>query len=166
MKKAISLLLLIVASQLIPVNKIFADPGIRISKASWNIGKVPAGEVLTQELVIENSGDETLKLKVRQSCECISISFTKKDIKPGKRHKLIINFDTTSEIGQKTSYLFLDSNDPVYPNLTWMIESEIMPQGAETIKVVPGSPDAVGTVYLFSTPRCKYCLKLKKKIIF
>lgn len=139
---------------LLSADCLHSQPQIRLSKVSWSIGKVTEGKVLDNILLIENSGDRTLSLRARSSCECITLSFNKKDIKPEKQVKLKITYDTEGDTGEKTEYIFLDSNDPEYPHLTWVIEADVENK----------EPNAV-TVYMFSTPNCGYCLKLKEKII-
>ncbi len=139
---------------LLSADCLHSQPQIRLSKVSWSIGKVTEGKVLDNILLIENSGDRTLSLRARSSCECITLSFNKKDIKPEKQVKLKITYDTKGDTGEKTEYIFLDSNDPEYPHLTWVIEADVEKK----------EPNAV-TIYMFSTPNCGYCLKLKEKII-
>lgn len=132
---------------------LYGQPQIRISKASWHFGSVTEGEILKESLIIKNSGNERLNIKIRSSCDCIDISFSKINIKPSRQATLKITYDTKGEAGRKTQYLFLDSNDSEHPHLTWVIEGEIVKNLASV------------TVYMFSSPGCHYCIKLKKKFI-
>lgn len=152
---------------------LYAQPQIRISKASWDFGKVREGKILEEILIIENSGDESLKLNIRSSCECISPALSYADLKPRSRVNLKITYDTNGDAGKKSEYIFLDSNDPEHPQLPWLIEGEVMaksPKSGENRHIEAVKPPVLSVktdiiVHIFSTKGCRYCLKLKEKII-
>jgi len=151
-----------------------AQPQIALSKAYWHTGKVKEGALLKEKLVISNIGNEVLEIKIRQSCECISLSFTKRILKPKSKSELIITYDTTGFSGQKNEYLFIDTNDPKNPYITWLIEADIVSvkkstqdekssQSKNEEDLSQGQPKL--SIEIYTTPNCSYCIKLKEKII-
>jgi cytochrome c biogenesis protein CcdA/glutaredoxin len=171
-KKLTYLLLLLSILQIQSTKDIFASPLLRISKSNWNFGQVYEGVGVSDELLIKNSGDETLSLKIRSSCSCITLNFDKKDISPGESVKLQISYDTKGAEGIITEYLFLDSNDPNYNHLTWVIEGNILTNKKnfsnktnEDVQLANRTLNDTVDIKLFSSPNCRFCLKLKNKIL-
>ncbi|MFC2060934.1 DUF1573 domain-containing protein [Elusimicrobiota bacterium] len=151
---------------------VHAGPQIRLSRSGWDLGKISEGEIFNSFLVIKNSGNEPLELKVRSSCECITLNFSGKKIEPGKTAELNIAYDTKGEAGNRTKYLFIDSNDKDNPNLTLLIEAHVagdpdIKSGGQKEKSETGSKIRGSDIdiHLFFAPGCLYCIKLKERII-
>jgi len=161
---------------------LFSEPKISISKNHWNFGEVIEGTIATEKIIIKNIGDSLLKIKIKTSCDCISLNWYETKIEPNSEKELSINFDTKESEPQRTEYLFIDTNDPENSSFSWLIEGKII----KTIEKKPKihSNDNGKTKYqanytnektnqnnitiqihLFYYPGCSYCISLKDKFI-
>ncbi|MFH1415574.1 MAG: DUF1573 domain-containing protein [Elusimicrobiota bacterium] len=148
---------------------LYAEPSIRISKASWFFGNVSEGDILEETLIIQNSGNDPLKIKIRSSCPCVVPSPDIMELLPGSNAELRIIFDTKGESGLKTEYVFIDSNDREHPHITWIMEGTV---GTDTPPVnrfedIIDSKDngEAIEIHLFSAPMCRYCIRVKDIIV-
>jgi glutaredoxin len=157
-----------------------AQPKIAISKAFWSIGSVNKGVILDQTLTIKNNGNEALKISVRGSCPCLSITPEKAVIKQNENVDLNIAYDSKElSLGKKSEYIFIDTNDPEHESISWLIEADIIGQTKDKgVQAVDKKQQVAGQnteqskkttdqiqVEIYSTPGCSYCKKLKGKIL-
>ncbi|MBN1621197.1 MAG: DUF1573 domain-containing protein [Endomicrobiales bacterium] len=152
----------------IPFN-LYAQPDISISEPFWDFKSVEEGTILKEKLTISNTGSNDLQVNARATCECITLNFSSVSIKPGEKKDLDITFDTGGFSGKKTEYIFIDTNDQDSPNLTWLIEGTILSGAVQTDmeekRPSPVKSDVQLVIEIYMTPSCKYCNKLKEKIL-
>jgi len=73
---------------------------MQFKNASHNFGKVKAGEKARHVYKFKNTGDAPLKIKdVKTTCGCTVADYPKKKIKPGKKGKITVDFDTHDKNG-------------------------------------------------------------------
>ncbi|MEW6041462.1 MAG: DUF1573 domain-containing protein, partial [Elusimicrobiota bacterium] len=168
MKFTIKLLYCAVIFFLLP-ETILAKPSIGLSEAFWEFEPVKEGTILKKMLTIKNTGDETLSINLRPSCECVTVSQSEFSLIPLAKKNVEVKFNTKNYSGKKTEYLFIDSNDAQNKHINWLIEGEIISAGKPKVPeiLVPVKEKFHKKIVLtiFDTPNCNYCLKLKGKII-
>jgi len=73
---------------------------MQFKNTSHNFGKVKAGEKARHVYKFKNTGDAPLKIKdVKTTCGCTVADYPKKKIKPGKKGKITVDFDTHDKNG-------------------------------------------------------------------
>jgi glutaredoxin len=173
-------LVLLAAAFLFPAAKVIAaagDPALRLSDAYWDFGSAREGVVLKKKLVISNAGTGALVVRLRSSCECVTPRVLEFNLAAGGSKGVPLRFDTHGYSGKKTEYVFIDTNDPENKHITWLIEGEIVPAGGHARESGAGAPAAgqhtaaqpagkpAIRLALFHTPGCRFCEKLKNRII-
>jgi len=151
-------------------NFLYAQPKINLSKAYWDFGTVSEGQVLKETLEIRNTGDKVLNVRLRTSCDCLTTSFSEKTINSQSSVVLTLTFDTKDYQGRQTKYVFIDSDDPDHPNLTWLIEGNIYPSPDPQWVASPIEGEDRGEgeqihLIMFYAPGCNYCFDLKQKTV-
>jgi len=111
----------------------FADEGskIQFKEESKNFGKIDQGEVLTHVFVFSNLGDSNLIIKkVTTTCGCTAALISDKNVAPGKKGEIKVNFNTRGLGGKVTKYIYVESNDPRHPRkqLTVIADIKVPPQ--------------------------------------
>ncbi|MBU2567204.1 MAG: DUF1573 domain-containing protein [Elusimicrobia bacterium] len=160
-----------------------SSPSIGLSDAYWEFQRVKEGTLLKKILTITNTGTETLKLKIRSSCECVTTDVSGLAVHPGGKKNVRINFDTAGYSGKKRYYIFMDTNDPRNGQVTWLIEGEIAGRKsgegiAQPAEIRTHPPVRAGEVQdagqkaprgliieMFHTPNCRYCIELKETTV-
>lgn len=150
---------------------VFAKPAIGLSKAFWDMGVIQEGDELHETLTLTNTGDKPLEVNIRPSCDCIRISYSHNLIEPGKSAPLSIHFRADDSSGKKDEYLFIETNDPDNPSVTWLIESyvdaskKVLPITAARGIPAPSDVRQSLSVEIYSTPGCSFCKKIKEQIL-
>jgi hypothetical protein len=91
---ALSFFLLICSSVL------HAQAHASVDTATYNFGKVKAGQTPKHSFIIRNTGNSPLIINdIEASCGCLVISYTKAPIPPGKSGKIDVVLSTESKIG-------------------------------------------------------------------
>jgi len=73
---------------------------MEFKSTSHDFGKVKAGEKARHVYRFKNVGDASLKIKdVKTTCGCTVADYPKKKIKPGKKGKIVVDFDTHDKNG-------------------------------------------------------------------
>ena len=105
-----------------------AGPRIRFDKETLDYGRVPYGQIVTEEFVVTNEGDQTLVIQsLRSSCGCTKAIKGSSSIAPGRESKIVASFDTNGlRAGRKQQTIFVDSNDPERPTVRLMLLAEIV----------------------------------------
>ena len=96
---------------------------------------------ITCAVTFINSGTQPLSIrKLRASCACADIMHSSLDfISPGTTGRFSIVFDLESELerGDRTFSVFIESNDPQHPVISWYTVIDILP----IIYIQPGELD-------------------------
>jgi uncharacterized cupredoxin-like copper-binding protein len=96
-----------------------SDARLKIDRYQHNFGNVIEGEKLDWIVGFKNIGKKKLIINdVKPSCGCTAALLNKKEIKPGEKGELKIEFDTSNRSGKMTRTVTLYSNDPAQPRQT------------------------------------------------
>lgn len=78
------------------------------------LGKVKRGDVKTFDYTFKNTGSETLKISIVSGCDCSTLDWTRKPIKPGEEGRINVIFDSTEKEESETVDvdIYLDNLDP------------------------------------------------------
>lgn len=156
---------------------VFARARIALSKACWETGAVSEGTILRETLTISNPGDSPLDVSLRSSCDCVSVQPEHFRIAPAGKIDASIQFNTHDSRGQRNEFIYISSNDPDDPSVSWLIEATIQArdmasattairaQPRESQSVIANPPASTIHLELFSSPQCSYCRMLKERII-
>ncbi len=147
-----------------------AQPSIRLSRVSWEAGRVAEGKLLKEKITISNPGSQVLEVNLRSGCSCITFDKTIGKIAPGREKTLTIIFNTKGKQGKLTEYIYFDTNDPEFPYLTFIAEADVAGKPADEkvpVKKVlsQGSVEGRIQISMFSSPGCATCRKLKEDFI-
>lgn len=112
MKKIFFFLFLIVSTS-------FAQnesPKISSPNPNFSFGEILEGQIVEHEFEIVNNGNADLIIKdVRASCGCTAVQPSKKNLKPGEKTKIKVEFDSHGRIGPQKKYVYIFTNDPNEP---------------------------------------------------
>jgi len=123
----------------------FAEPLLNVEQV---IGEksVLTGEEIKGKLVLENKGDELLKIHgVSSTCGCTTLKLKERRIQPGDEVDLNFVVDTRGKLGMVEKTITVHSNDPESP---W---KEIV-----TFHALPSGMEGADTQAIF-TPACSSC---------
>lgn len=86
--------------------------------------KTPANEQGEHDFIIENIGNDTLKLKEKdKTCFCTTFSITKKTLAPGEKTTVKVNWDGShGGGGDFKQTVVLSTNDPVRPEIFFNVK--------------------------------------------
>lgn len=91
-------------------------PKLRLTTNQYNFGQVPEGDKVTANIEFTNIGTAILDIReVKSSCGCTAALLDKKQLNPGEKGTLHIEFDSANRSGKLTRTVTLYSNDPVQP---------------------------------------------------
>lgn len=103
-----------------------AQPKINVEKNQLDLGTVYNGSTKIANVVIKNTGNESLKiLGIRTSCGCTKAKEPKEFLKPGESDILQVGFDATGFRGPVVKYVNIDSNDPQNPSLSLSLTADV-----------------------------------------
>ncbi|MEK7274523.1 MAG: DUF1573 domain-containing protein [Candidatus Desantisbacteria bacterium] len=171
--------LIILFMMLFPIAASAEDtPSIRFRPSVIKFYEAEQHQQLQQTLAVKNAGKGIMNVRLRSSCECLSITPNAATITSNNIQQILLKFDTQDRIGKVVEYVFVDSNDPVNPHVTLVVEgmvkgSSSMPDNhlpAQAVTTITNKSLVNDTrvnvcLVLFSTPNCKYCQQLKAEII-
>lgn len=114
MKKIYFLLLLVcfgnIAAQ-------FNAPRISAKKTFHDFGTVVEGQVVNTIFEIKNDGTANLIINnVQASCGCTAAQPDKKELKPGEKTSLKVEFNSAGRLGPQEKYVYVMTNDPKTPD--------------------------------------------------
>lgn len=88
-------------------------PQIVFKEQEYNFGTANQGDVITHEFEFTNTGKSDLIIrKTRTSCGCTAVSLSKDPVKPGKKGKIKVVFNTNGKSGQQTKTVTITTNCP------------------------------------------------------
>lgn len=152
---------------------LYSHPEFRIDKPFFNFGKVDEGTTVKSDVVIKNTGDETLVVNIKTSCDCLTVSKNKLMIKPSQQTVVKIKFDTKGFSGNTVHYIFFHTNDPEVKYIRWIVEGEVVKKNVaekpeqlvSTKQTINGQAEQEIVVKMFFTSGCYICKKIKNKYV-
>ena len=149
-----------------------SDPTIYFSEDSWDFGEITPDELPTHIFKFKNIGNEVLIIKgTKVSCEsCIEPLISTKELNPGEEGELEITVNSLDMIGRFTKRVYVESNDPVNPQVTVTVsgfikeknESVVQPQ--PKIQPPPQTPFRIGMSYFGQGEYDKAIIEFEKSI--
>ena len=108
-------------------------PHIHIYETTHDAGTVYEGTKLSHTFSFVNIGKDTLSVTARSTCSCSAALLSDKNIPPGGKGKIKIEFNTKGKIGQTKQGALIRTNDPDNP----LVNLTIVAIVKASVKVVP-----------------------------
>jgi len=87
-------------------------PRIFSPNAEHNFGDVFEGDVVEHEYEIVNQGNDVLRIEyVRASCGCTAVQPAKRELAPGEKTTIKVEYDSKGRKGLEQKYVYVFSND-------------------------------------------------------
>lgn len=104
-------------------------PKIHFSDAKFEFGRLLAGEIVKHEFAFTNTGDAELVISnVVPACGCTSLTEWTKNIPPGGKGMIPLQFNSTGILGLVNRSVAVSSNDPEQPTVVLMLEGVVWQQ--------------------------------------
>ncbi|MDF3130815.1 DUF1573 domain-containing protein [Kiritimatiellaeota bacterium B1221] len=135
----------------------FADPMLFVEQAQYDFGARASGSMVTHAFLLENRGNETLKIRdIKTSCGCTTPDENVMVIPAGKKKKLRVEMDLKGRSGLQTQFVTLTTNDPENRSYRLKLTGEAVPKirvEPRTLNLMQSAPDMPhkGVVTLSST---------------
>lgn len=130
MKRIFVLILLSFAAGLVLVG-CAGSPAIVATPGEFDFGNIPAEDVVTGAVIIQNTGNRPLQIKeLRTSCGCTVATVGQTMVAPGAETPLTIHFDPQAHpglYGPLLRMIYVQSNDPNQPELEIPVTVTILP---------------------------------------
>lgn len=109
-----------------------STPNLVLDSQTYDLGAVTNGDVLSFEIPLVNEGSGKLVImNVSTSCGCTSGSVEPAELDPDEEGVLIVEFDSGAHgpdaNGPVTRQVFIASNDPDQPELTFEFTADVLP---------------------------------------
>lgn len=160
------------------LTSVFASPQIKLNEIVWNFGEISEGTTQHHQFFVKNTGNETLKVNVRSTCDCLTVIPDNFSLLPDTTGQIEITFFTEGYGGKFTKYIYLDSNDPENPWVGFVVRGRVRreqkAEGSEqraesrkqrTENSGQRSAEIAVPVTIFDSRNCGFCLRLRQKII-
>ena len=86
---------------------------IRSNKTIHDFGAMKEGEILAYTFYIENTGNINLIINnIETSCGCTIVKWKKRPIKPGKKRKIEVEFNSSGRYGKQYKVISIFANVP------------------------------------------------------
>ena len=141
---------------------LIADPELFVKQPDFEFGEQRSGSIVSHEFLLENRGNETLKIRdIKTSCGCTTPNENVMVIPAGKQKPLKVEMDLEGRSGPQTQYVTLSTNDPEQRSYSLKLSGEAIPQirvEPRTLNLMQNDPDAThqGVVTLTSTTAEKF----------
>ena len=100
-------------------------PVVKVEQEVWDFGTIERGQTAKTRLKITNKGNDSLRLLLSTSCECLSAAVDQPVVPPRGAGWLSLSF-LGYEIKDVTSKtLYLDTNDPLQPRVTITVTGRV-----------------------------------------
>ena len=104
------------------------ETSLEIPETGFNFGTVPEGSRVKHEFELKNLGKAEIKiLKIVPSCGCTAAVATSKTIQPEISERILVEFDTTGFIGDKTRTIELITSDLKQEQITLTLKGTVLP---------------------------------------
>jgi len=116
-----------------------SGPSIYFPEDSWDFGEITPDELPTHIFKFKNIGDEVLIIKgAKVSCEsCIDSIISTKELNPGEEGELKITANSLDMIGRFTKRIYVESNDPVNPQVVIIVSGFIKEENESAAQIKP-----------------------------
>ena len=116
-----------------------SGPSIYFPEDSWDFGEITPDELPTHIFKFKNIGDEVLIIKgAKVSCEsCIDSIISIKELNPGEEGELKITANSLDMIGRFTKRIYVESNDPVNPQVVIIVSGFIKEKNESAAQIKP-----------------------------
>ena len=105
-------------------------PDLELGATEMDLGPMVNGEVREFQVEVRNAGKGVLKIEaVSTSCGCTKARVEPTEIAPGAAGTLYVTFDSGTHgpemVGSLTRQVFIASNDPQEPEVTFTFTAEV-----------------------------------------
>jgi tetratricopeptide (TPR) repeat protein len=149
-------------------------PSVYFPEDSWDFGEITPDELPTHIFKFKNIGDGILIINgTRVSCEsCIDSVISAREINPGGEGELKITVNSLDMIGRFTKRVYMESNDPVNPQVMITVsgfikeknESVVQPHPKIQPQPQPQTPFRTGMSYFGKREYDKAIIEFEKSI--
>lgn len=141
-------------------------PSIYFPEDSWDFGEITPDELPTRIFKFKNIGDEVLIIKgTKVSCEsCINPVISIRELSPGEESELKITVNSLDMIGRFTKRIYVESNDPVNPQVTVTVSGFIKEKNESVVQPQPQTPFRIGMSYFGKREYDKAIIEFEKSI--
>jgi len=117
-------------------------PSIYFLEDSWDFGEITPDELPTYIFKFKNIGDEVLIIKgTKVSCEsCIDPVISTGELNPGEEGELEITVNSLDMVGRFTKRIYVESNDPVNPQVAVTVSGFIKEKNESVVQPHPKTP--------------------------
>ncbi len=108
------------------------QPRIVIEPLKFDLGNIPNGQIVSQEVKVTNTGQRPLEItSLTTSCSCTTAELPTYLLQPGETQTLTIAFDSGAHgpglTGPVLRQIFISSNDPQQPEMIVEFTATILP---------------------------------------
>ena len=104
-----------------------ASSSIYIENKVYDFGTILEGKQMPHDFVLENRGDETIKiLKVRSNCACAVADYSE-EILPGESGKISVVFDSKGSDGKVNHKVRVETSDPEQATMDLSVQGHVDP---------------------------------------
>lgn len=145
------------ASLCLAAAPLHAAPSLHLPRPAHDFGEKRSGDVVEHAFVLENRGDETLRIhRILTSCGCTAPKARRLEIEPGEKTGLEIKLDLHGRSGPQKQNVTLHTNDPENRTATLSLAGVAVPPIAITprtlnLGLIQEAQSAQGVVELKST---------------
>ena len=108
------------------------DPKISVTPEAWDLGKIPQQTTHSKVIGVYNVGGAPLLIQnVRTSCGCTTTQISTKEILSRQSATLEVSFFSGSFRGVNTKKVYITSNDPKTPTVTFVLTAEVVSKEAK-----------------------------------
>ena len=149
-----------------------SGPSIYFPEDSWDFGEITPDELPTHIFKFENVGNEVLIVKgTKVDCEsCIDPVISIRELNPGEEGELEITVNSLDMMGRFTKRIYVESNDPVNPQVVVIVsgfikeKNESVVQSQPRTQLQPQTPFRVGISYFGQGEYDKAIAEFEKSI--
>ncbi len=112
-------------------------PAIALSADSWSFGTLKRGERRAGEIIVTNTGTDTLEISLYSTCGCLEAAVDADRLAPGEGLPIHLVY-LGDEIKEKaTKTIYVDSNDEKSPRLTVEVTGKVIAGDGPHLRVTP-----------------------------
>jgi len=153
--------------------------GINLSISEWDLGEIEADLSFFDELIIENTGGDPVRISLMSTCGCLLVEPQEIILEPDTSAEVIMNFNSSDDTGDFEKIIIVRTTDPDLSKAFFMVRGFVnrVSSGGEVDEpeVVTGDGDGgingiteeVGAAevdltadlsfYYYYSPTCKEC---------